>query len=484
LTLPDGLASATPEVLRQAENLERKFRSLLDAAPDAMLIVERGGQIVFANAHVGALFGYEPTELLGREIEILVPERFRAPHPEHRRGYARAPRPRPMGIGLDLYGRRRDGSEFPVEISLSPMEGEDGALTIAAIRDISERRRLEASRSEVAELAARQAQEANRLKSEFLANMSHELRTPLNAILGFARLMHDGKVGPVSADHKEYLADILTSSQHLLRLINDILDLAKVEAGRVEFYPEAVNTAALVHEVSDMLRGVALARRIAVETAVAPELRTLWIDAAKLKQVLYNYLSNALKFTPEGGRVMVRIDACEIDSFRLEVEDSGEGIGSQDIDRLFVPFQQLDSGPSKRHQGTGLGLALTRRLVEAQGGRWACAASSAAAASSSPCCHAALSPCRVTSRERSRGGWRLESHPDGHRRRPDRSPSGRGDLRCRGIRGSRRLRRSLGAGAGRRGPTGRRAARPSTSPTSPASRSSSSSRAPSPTCPS
>jgi protein-histidine pros-kinase len=247
--VPDELVHPSPEVLRQAEILGRKFRGLLDAAPDAMVIVDRDGRIVFANVQVAALFGYEPRELIGREIEILVPERFRAGHPRQRQGYSHAPRPRPMGIGLDLYGRRRDGSEFPVEISLSPMEGEDGPLTMAAIRDTSERRRLEESRREAAELAARQAQEANRLKSEFLANMSHELRTPLNAILGFARLMHDGKVGPVSADHKEYLADILTSAQHLLRLINDILDLAKVEAGRVVFYPEAVDAVALVGEV-------------------------------------------------------------------------------------------------------------------------------------------------------------------------------------------------------------------------------------------
>jgi signal transduction histidine kinase len=118
-----------------------------------------------------------------------------------------------------------------------------------------------------------------------------------------------------------------------------------------------------------MLRGVALARRIAVETEVAPELHTLWIDPGKLKQVLYNYLSNALKFTPEGGRVAVRMRPDDTDSFRLEVEDSGEGIRSEDLARLFVPFEQLDSGSTKRHQGTGLGLALTRRLVEAQGGR-------------------------------------------------------------------------------------------------------------------
>ena len=146
-------------------------------------------------------------------------------------------------------------------------------------------------------------QEASRLKSEFLANMSHELRTPLNAIIGFAELMHRGKVGPVSAEHQEYLGDILTSSKHLLQLINDVLDLAKVESGKMEFRPEPVDLAKLAGEVRDILRGLAASKRLQVEIHVDPEVATVVVDPARVKQILYNYLSNAIKFTPEGGRI-------------------------------------------------------------------------------------------------------------------------------------------------------------------------------------
>jgi signal transduction histidine kinase len=214
----------------------------------------------------------------------------------------------------------------------------------------------------------RGAQAANRMKSEFLANMSHELRTPLNAIMGFAKLMAHGKVGPVSAQHQEFLGDILKSSDHLLQLINDVLDLAKVEAGRMEFHSEAIDLPVLIGEVRDILRAVAASKQIHVDTDIDPQCAALQLDPAKLKQVLYNYLSNALKFTSERGRVAIKVRPESADAFRVEVEDSGIGIRPEDLKLLFTEFRQLDSGASKKYQGTGLGLALTRRIVEAQGG--------------------------------------------------------------------------------------------------------------------
>jgi PAS domain S-box-containing protein len=350
---------------RQSKRLERRFRGLLEAAPDAMLITDAAGRIVLVNAHAERLFGYARQELVGQAIEILVPARFRERHVSHRAKYGDAPRVREMGAGLELYGVKKDGSEFPVEISLSPLRTDEGMLVTSAIRDVT-RQKEEARR--IGELAAR-AMEASRLKSEFLANMSHELRTPLNAVIGFTELLHDGKAGPVSAEQKEFLADILSSSRHLLQLINDVLDLSKVEAGKLEFRPEAVDMSRLVAEVRDILRSIAAAKRIRVRVEIDPALGEVVIDPGKLKQVLYNYLSNALKFTPDGGQVWLRVVPEGTEDFRLEVEDTGIGIGPPDLERLFVEFQQLDATSTKKYAGTGLGLALTKRLVEAQGGR-------------------------------------------------------------------------------------------------------------------
>jgi protein-histidine pros-kinase len=287
-----------------------------------------------------------------------VPDRVRAQHPALRGRYHDAPSVRPMGSGRDLHGRRKDGHEVPIEISLSPLETEDGVLVSSAIRDISERKRLE-----------QRMHEANRLKGEFLANMSHELRTPLNAIIGFAELMYRGKVGALAPAHQEYLGDILTSSRHLLGLINSVLDLAKVESGKLEFRPEPIDLTALVAELCDTLRGLVTAKQLSVETAVDPNLGTVVIDPTCVKQVLYNYLSNAIKFTPELGRIVVRVCPEGADALRIDVEDNGIGIAADDLRRLFIEFQQLDAGSSKRYQGTGLGLALTKRIVEAHGGR-------------------------------------------------------------------------------------------------------------------
>jgi len=363
--------------LREAYGL---LHAVTESIPDTVFVKDSTGRYLMINAAGVQLLGRPVEQVLGkRDSDFLPPEAARKVMEEDRevmaKGESRTLEETVMRAGIAC-------TFLSTEAPLRNPQGEiTGVLGIR--RDITERKRAEEAirrlneqlehrvlqRTAELEEQYRRVQEANRLKSEFLANMSHELRTPLNGIIGFAELMHDGKVGPVSAQHKEYLGDILTSSRHLLQLINDVLDLAKVESGKMEFRSEPVDLAKLVSEVRDILRTLAAKKRIRIDAEVDATLIGVVIDPAKFKQILYNYLSNALKFTPDEGRVTVRVGPAEAGTFCLEVEDSGIGIRPEDMGRLFVEFQQIDASAAKKYQGTGLGLALTRRIVEAQGGQ-------------------------------------------------------------------------------------------------------------------
>ena len=344
------------KVMQNAKLLEARYQGLLESAPDAMVIVERAGRIAIVNAQTERLFGYARDELRGQPVELLMPERYRVKHGTHRGGFLQQPHARPMGAGLELFGLRRDGVEFPVEISLSPLEVAEGQFVLSAIRDATERKRFE--------LALR---EANRMKSSFLAKMSHELRTPLNGIIGFSELLIDEKPGPLNARQREYVGDVLASGRHLLQLINDVLDLSKVEAGRMELHPEPFALQKAAQEVGSVLSTLAQRKRIAMRLRVGNGLGTVTLDRQKFIQVLYNLVSNAIKFTDEGGSVSVTLERAG-EQLKIAVADNGIGIRPEDFPRLFVEFQQLDSGSSRRYEGTGLGLALTRKIVEFQGG--------------------------------------------------------------------------------------------------------------------
>ncbi|HSW93043.1 MAG TPA: ATP-binding protein [Gammaproteobacteria bacterium] len=213
------------------------------------------------------------------------------------------------------------------------------------------------------------AKESDRLKNEFIANISHEMRTPLNAIIGFSEILKDGLLDTRSPRYHEFLNDIVDSANHLLVFINDVLDLAKIESNKMEFHPEKTDLYKLIKNIRKIFYKIIADKNIQFEIKMDPALNEIIIDPKKLKQVFYNYISNALKFTPPDGRVTVNIARFGKKNFRLEVQDSGIGIREEDLKKLFVKFQQLDIGSKKSYQGTGLGLALTKKIVEAQGGQ-------------------------------------------------------------------------------------------------------------------
>jgi len=353
--------------------LERRFRQLLEAAPDAIVEVSASGQIVLMNRVAEEMFGFMRDELLGESVDILVPDALRPAHSRRRDSYLEHPRTRPMGTGLELHAKRRDGSLFPVEISLSPIQTEAGIHVTAVIRDVTERKRAETEvrrlqQQYTGELEARnrEIERANRLKSEFLASMSHELRTPLHTIIGFAELLLEGHDGELKESQKRFVDHIHRDSEHLLELINDILDLSKIEAGQLVLRREIYPLARSVGEALDAIRPGAAAKGIRIEERGE---RDALVDAdpLRVKEMLYNLLSNAVKFTPEGGKVWVETGE-DAGFARVTVGDTGVGIPAEEQENIFDKFYQVGNTTRGVREGTGLGLSITKELVQLHGG--------------------------------------------------------------------------------------------------------------------
>jgi PAS domain S-box-containing protein len=354
------LVSSAIRNITGRKKAEEKFKALLQSAPDAMVIVNRRGEIVLVNSRTETLFGYSPDELLNQPVEMLLPERFRGKHPGHRTAFFGDPKLRPMGAGLELYARRKDGKEFPVEISLSPLETEEGTLVSSAIRDISERKGFEhALREKNLEL-----ENANRAKDRFLATMSHELRTPLNAIIGFTGTLLMKLPGPLTADQEKQLRTIQSSGRHLLSLINDLLDLAKIESGKVQVKIEPVPCQTVLEEVVSALRPQAEVKGLQLELRVPNEGVVVLADRRALKQILINLTNNAIKFTERGS---VRLELTEHNGTgscaEISVTDTGVGIAREDQAKLFQAFARVETDRTRQLEGTGLGLHLSQRLA-------------------------------------------------------------------------------------------------------------------------
>jgi PAS domain S-box-containing protein len=352
LNTADGvLVSAAVRDVTSKRREERLFRGLLEAAPDAMVIVDDHGRIVLVNAQVEELFGYRRSELVGEPVEVLVPERFAGMHVAFRSGYVAGPRTRPMGIAGNLFARRKDGSEFPVEISLSPLETEEGTLISAAVRDISERRRVQA--------------DAERVKDEFFATVSHELRTPLTSMLGYSELMSD--LEELSPQGRRFLQVITRSAERELRLVDDLLTLVAIEDSGLAMRPLVIDLEPVVRDAVEAARLRAAEVDIDLSLEIPGFPVQVDVDRDRIGQAIDNLLSNAIKFTPSGGEVRVRL---RTRGRRAEVDviDSGSGVRDGDADRIFERLYRSGSAVAQQVPGAGLGLTIALAIAEAHQG--------------------------------------------------------------------------------------------------------------------
>ena len=345
----------------EEHQLRERFRLAVEASPAALLMMRDDGRIVMANSLTLKLFGYTQAELIGQPIEVLVPERFRAGHPAHRNEFFRNPSQRAMGANLDLFGLRKDGSEFPVKVGLSPVETAEGQVVICGVMDITDQKEaLEAMRQ-----AKVSAESASLAKSSFLANMSHEIRTPMNGIIGMAQLLGQTEL---RSHQRDYLGTVVESAHILLRLLNDILDFSKIEAGKLELESVDFRISECIARASQMLVLRAAEKGLELACRIAPEIPDyLRGDSGRIQQVLVNLIGNAVKFT-EAGEIFLNVDAESItpDRVRLHfsVHDTGIGIQADKLEHIFHPFEQAESSTTRRFGGTGLGLAISRQLVE------------------------------------------------------------------------------------------------------------------------
>ena len=338
---------------------ERNLVQILNSVVDGIISIDEKGIISVFNPAAEKIFGYSKDEVMGKTLNMLMPSSDAKKHDGYMNNYSATGSAKIIGIGRVVEGMHKDGTIFPMDLAINELEIDGKRVYTGIVRDVTERKKEERELISTRD----EAERSSRVKSEFLANMSHELRTPLNAIIGFSEVTRSEIFGPLGNEkYKEYLGDIQDSARHLLDLINDILDLARIESGKFDLNDE---TFSVVDTINGIINFVDTSH-IHLHKNISDSLPLLHTDKRRFKQIFLNLLSNAVKFTDDGGDVTINIFVNDADCIVLNITDSGIGMSKEELEKALRPFEQIDTGLSRKYEGVGLGLPLVQKMSEAQ----------------------------------------------------------------------------------------------------------------------